>query len=285
MPSSDKLSARAIQGMLKTRFIGKKIDVLDTVGSTNLYIKQKALSGAPEGYAVIAEHQTDGRGRLGRRFVSPAGQGVYMSVLLKSRTRMEDTQFLTIALAVAVSRAIDGVCGLKTTVKWVNDVYCNGKKICGILAESSVPAQTNDTQANDPAAFSDHTALDAACFICAGVGVNTGDVPAELKNTATSVYEETGARCDRNALAAAILNETEAVCLGIGEKEIKRAILNEYASKLFILGNIVTVTQHTGECFSAVVAGVGESGALIVTKAGGETVSVRSGEVSWRKDA
>ena len=107
-------------------FAFKKID------STNIYAKNLAKNGADEGTVLIAREQTDGKGRLGRTFSSKRG-GLYFSVILRPKNTLNDTVFITTAAAVAAARAIESVADKKCEIKWVNDIYITGKKVCGIL--------------------------------------------------------------------------------------------------------------------------------------------------------
>ncbi|MDO4396216.1 MAG: biotin--[acetyl-CoA-carboxylase] ligase [Clostridia bacterium] len=114
------------------------LNVLSEVDSTNVVAREKATAGAPDGYTVVAGSQTKGRGRMGRAFYSPAGTGVYMSLVLRPKNfSPQNAVKLTTMAAVAVCRAIEKVSGEKAEIKWVNDVYVRGKKVCGILREAS----------------------------------------------------------------------------------------------------------------------------------------------------
>lgn len=112
------------------------IYLYDTLESSNRTAKLLALDGAPHGTLVLTAHQSAGRGRLGRRFESPAGKGVYCSVLLRPEMPAANAQTATISAAVAVCRAVKKLCGLELAVKWVNDLYYQGRKVCGILTEA-----------------------------------------------------------------------------------------------------------------------------------------------------
>ena len=112
------------------------VHIYDTLQSSNLTAKQLALGGAPHGTLVLTAHQQAGRGRLGRRFESPAGKGVYLSLILRPALSAADAQSATISAAVAVARAVKALCGLELGIKWVNDLYYQGRKVCGILTEA-----------------------------------------------------------------------------------------------------------------------------------------------------
>ena len=122
------------------------IYLYDTLESSNLTAKQLALAGAPHGTLVLAGQQKAGRGRLDRRFESPAGKGVYCSLLLRPALSAADAQTATIAAAVSVARAVKALCGLELGIKWVNDLYYQGKKVCGILTEAGTDIESGQVE-------------------------------------------------------------------------------------------------------------------------------------------
>lgn len=153
----------------------KSLIVLPTVESTNTYLKAMAKKHAPHGTVVIADHQTAGRGRLGRSFASPKGAGLYLSVLLRQAPDLR----LTPMAAEAVRRAVLLETGLQVQIKWINDLVANGKKLCGILTE-----------------------IAGDCIIL-GIGINCQGTPHEI---ATSLAE-LGHPCDRAKLAAQVIRQ------------------------------------------------------------------------------
>ena len=122
------------------------IYLYDTLESSNRTAKLLALDGAPHGTLVLTAHQSAGRGRLGRRFESPAGKGVYCSVLLRPEMPAANAQTATISAAVAVCRAVKKLCGLELAVKWVNDLYYQGRKVCGILTEAGTDLESGQLE-------------------------------------------------------------------------------------------------------------------------------------------
>ena len=131
-----RLTAAAVAAHLHTD--GLALTALQSTDSTNTRIRVLAEDGAPEGTVVVAAAQTAGRGRSGKSFLSPAGTGLYMSILLRPALTMGDSLLITTAAAVAVSRAIERVAGCEAKIKWVNDVYVDEKKVCGILTEGAL---------------------------------------------------------------------------------------------------------------------------------------------------
>ena len=122
------------------------IHLHDTLESTNQTAKQLALEGAAHGTLVLAGHQTAGRGRKGRVFESPAGKGVYLSLVLRVSVPASEALAVTISAAVAVARAVKALCGLELGIKWVNDLYYQGKKVCGILTEAGTSVESGQLE-------------------------------------------------------------------------------------------------------------------------------------------
>lgn len=259
---SDGLSARAIQDELRTQTFGRHLEILKTVPSTNQYLKALDTDSLPEGYAVLADEQPGGRGRLGRPFYSPAHEGVYMSLLVKPVIPLAETSFLTICAAVAVCNALEAVCGIAADVKWVNDIYHGGKKLCGILTEAYVSAEMQT--------------VDAAVI---GIGINTGEIPLQVADIATSVAAITGGRGLRNRLTAEVLNQLEGVYKEFTLRGRKTDILDAYTQRLFLLGMTVQVRQGD-RCYQAVAEGVDSSGALLIRGVDGVVRPIHSGEVT-----
>lgn len=151
------------------------VQLYDTLESTNRTAKLLALEGAAHGTLVLAGGQTAGRGRLGRSFASPAGKGVYCSVVLRPPLPAANAQTATIGAAVAVCRAVQTLCGLELAIKWVNDLYYKGKKVCGILTEAGTDLESGQLE-----------------WLVVGIGLNltatAEDFPPELTAKAGSLY-------------------------------------------------------------------------------------------------
>ena len=161
----------------KTKVIGRDIRVFQETTSTNDVIEKLARDGVKEGVVVFAESQTRGRGRLGRKWMSPAKRGLWFSVLLRPDLRPQEATRLTVASATALRRAIASQTGLKPEIKWPNDILIQGKKVAGILTELSAE-------------------LDHVKYVILGIGVDVnlspGDFPAELRKVATSLKDRAG---------------------------------------------------------------------------------------------
>lgn len=263
LPESDtSLSKEGILALLGDTPL--TVDVRHTVTSTNDLLKQLAIDGAPEGYALIAAEQTAGKGRLGRRFYSPDGSGVYISLLLRPKMKAEDSLFITTSAAVAVSRAIETVSEgrIKPKIKWVNDIYVNSKKVCGILTEASVSFESG---------MLDHAIL--------GIGINIttpdGDFPEEIKGIATSLFGHMEQGNIRNRLTAQVLSELTRLL----DDPSRDDYLEEYRKRQMLIDRDINVIK--GEQKRAARAlGIDERARLLVKYEDGSREALISGEVS-----
>ncbi|HUB87098.1 MAG TPA: biotin--[acetyl-CoA-carboxylase] ligase, partial [Verrucomicrobiae bacterium] len=178
----------------KTKIIGRDIRVFEQTTSTNDVIEKLARDGVREGVVVFAESQTKGRGRLGRKWLSPARKGLWFSILLRPDLRPQETTQLTVASAVALRRAIESETKLQPEIKWPNDILLGGKKVAGILTELSAE-------------------LDKVRCVVLGIGIDVnldaGELPNDLKKIATSLKIESGEKISRAELATAILRELD----------------------------------------------------------------------------
>lgn len=268
MNTNDTLFEKTIRDDLRTTFIGQKMKLLPVVHSTNQYLKELDTADAENGYVVIANEQNSGRGRRGRTFLSPKGEGIYLSILLKLDKERQDVRLLTICAAVAVSRAIENKCGISAEIKWVNDIFCKGKKVCGILTEAILSAE-----------------LQELSTVIVGIGINTGSVQLEINDIATSIGEITGIRGIRNSLIAEVLNQFETVYLDYIGRGEKSDILKYYESRLFIIGTQVLVTSLE-DSYVATVLGIDDMGALVVKDERGNIQNISTGEIKlkWGND-
>lgn len=262
--TDDKLSKEVIADKLETAFIGRNLDVLAKVNSTNQYLKELDATKAENGFVVIADEQEHGRGRRSRSFISTKGEGVFLSILLKFDGQQKDMRLLTICTAVAVSKAIEKICQIPASIKWVNDVFVGNKKICGILTEATLSAELQE--------------LDSVII---GIGINTGKVPDELQYIATSILQETGKKGLRNELVAEVLNRFEQVYLDYIKRDKKQEIIDYYDSKLFIKGQQVAVIDGDKETIDTVV-GIDHDGALLVKSEDGKIRHLITGEIKLK---
>ncbi len=256
-----ELSGAEIRRWLTAKEIGRELEIHERIDSTNNRAKALAAAGAPHGLAVIADFQSGGRGRLGRSFFSPEHSGVYLTVILRPDCTAEQAGMLTSLAAVAAARAVETVSGADVKIKWVNDLYLNGKKICGILTEAGQAPEGGR--------------LDWAVV---GIGINAGRMtfPEELRDTASSIGNETGTAPDRNRLIAEVLNELDAL---YGDLETG-AFLAESRRRSNVIGRTVTVIGG-GRQYPAKAVDIDSRGRLVVETEEGRTC-LDSGEVSLK---
>ncbi|MFA6688430.1 MAG: biotin--[acetyl-CoA-carboxylase] ligase [Sphaerochaetaceae bacterium] len=265
----DVLSRSAIMSYLS---VPGEADIrfYDEVESTNKTAKLLAMDGAAHGTVVVAARQTGGRGRRGRSFASPEG-GIYISVILKPSVMhldMDGALLITSAVAVAVSRAISTVCGIEVSIKWVNDLFYNGRKVCGILSEG----------------VSDFESGGLDCIVV-GVGVNFSTplqaFPDELREIAGSLFPSDDARprgVSRSRLAGAIISAILAESASVSS----RKFLEEYRRRSFLIGQSVQVLSPTGGQVPAQVLAIDDDCRLVVRHTDGSVEHIGTGEVSIR---
>lgn len=255
---SDVLSAQTIERLLDGRM---PVYAYKSLDSTNSQARRLLDGGTACPFLVAAEAQTDGRGRRGRAFVSPAGAGLYMSVALRPGTELENAGRLTAYAAVCAAQAIEAVCGKRCGIKWVNDLFLDGKKVCGILSEAVTDFESGG--------------IDAAVV---GIGVNLHpfDVPEPLRDTVGFLH----AGAVKNRLAAEI-----AARLVRFDAE-KADFMDAYRRRSIVLGRTVAFTRDGAAC-TGTAAAIDNSGALHVRGSGGETVlrsgTIRLVETSYKK--
>jgi BirA family biotin operon repressor/biotin-[acetyl-CoA-carboxylase] ligase len=237
----------------KTDKYWQKIVVADTVESTNDTARNLAVNDHGT-IAVIAGEQTSGRGRMRREFLSPKG-GLYMSVAFRPNIDVSLVQLITACTAVAVCEAIDGVTGLSTQIKWVNDIFLNGKKLCGILTESVVSMENIEMN-----------------LIVVGMGINLDTAPVEGSIALNEV-----AKVDKNVLAAALLNSLEKNYKNISSK----SFILEYQRRSCIIGKDLNVVKYNSSR-PAKALEIDDDAALIVQYTDGLKEILTSGEISLR---
>ncbi len=250
------LDRERIVSQLNTMRYERGLILGDCTASTNANVRDMAEHGAVEGVTIIVERQTAGRGRRGRTFHSPEG-GLYLSTLLRPKTAT-NPGILTCLAAVAAARAIESLCDGKIAVKWVNDLYLNGRKVAGILAEGI---------------FAPDGTLTAVVL---GIGINVGamEFPEELNPIATSLGNE-GFALTREDVAAAFLNEWERVYYAADPTDA----MEEYRRRNLVLGRQVTVMQGERTCLATAEAITAE-GHLLVRDQNNDIHELTSGEVS-----
>jgi len=264
----DRLSGTEIRARLgETERLGRELVCFERIDSTNAYLKRAASQGAPDGTVAVADEQTGGRGRRGRGFLSLPGKGVYLSVLLRPPLEPGRMLPLTGFVAVAVCSAVERVAQVRPQIKWTNDLILGGKKLCGILTELSVEGESGALQ-----------------YVVLGVGVNVAhtreDFTGELADIATSLAIETGRTVSRAALAAAMIEELDALYSALLRGET-RPWLDAYRRDCLTIGREVRLLwQDEQEKVRAV--GVDDDLGLEVVREDGTRDVIRTGEVSVR---
>lgn len=257
--NENNLSVRDISKHLNTSH-NSRIFVFDTINSTNTYAKELAQNGAEHGTIVIANHQTHGRGRLGREFFSPADTGIYMSILLRSADFAKfNPSSLTIAAGVAVCVVIEMLTNKNPKIKWVNDIFLNDKKICGILAEGGT---LSGNYQND--------------YTIVGIGLNVSTkseaFPGKLSEIAGSLFPE---NITRSHLVAEIINKFFHICSTYSQDKL----IPEYKKRSLVLGKNISFVKDGKTCHGTAVD-INNDGNLVVDLDTGSRITLFSGEVS-----
>lgn len=238
------------------------IQRFETIDSTNLEAIRQARTGAPEGLCIIARAQTAGRGRLERSWQSPKDAGLYFTILLRPPIKMSSWPLLALMAALAVSEALMKSCGLRTDIKWPNDICVSDRKLCGILAETV------------------ETASGPAAIIGIGVNLRKDAVTAELRGTATSVEDNTGSTPETEKVVAELLKAlAERYPLLQTDSGREHIIRDWCANSSYAFDRQVRVSLEA-DSFEGITRGLESDGALRVEVAPGRFKTVRAGEVT-----
>ena len=241
------------------------VEVEKQIDSTNTRLKQMVTEGEHRDMVLLAEEQTQGRGRFGRAFFSPYGTGLYMSFLLHPQLQYREGELLTISAAVAVAKAIEKISGEEAQIKWVNDIWMRGRKIAGILTEASTSLESGQLE-----------------YAIIGIGINVTEpaqgFPEELKDIAHSVFPKAIKKENlRNQLAGEIINQFMSYYRKIREREF----LEEYKKRSFVVGKDISVLRM-GQQRNAKALEVDDQCHLKVQYEDGTIEYLSSGEVSIR---
>ena len=257
--SANQLTEQTLRQALGIHAQELAIHLHRTLDSTNNEAKRLAHTDAVLPALIVAEEQTNGRGRMGRSFFSPADTGVYFSLLYETNSDLRDAVTVTGAASVCVMRAISALTGKEAAIKWVNDLYLGGKKICGILAESVLCKNTSPR-------------------LILGIGINlsTSDFPPELQNVAGSLGVST---LSRAALIGAVIGEL----LPFLRDPTNRSWIADYKAHSMVLGHAVSWMQN-GSVTHGVALDIDGRGGLCVCSDAGEHLTLESGEISLRLD-
>ena len=259
----DVMTEAELESLKNTQWAGCEIYCFDSIDSTNTKAKELAEAGHPSGTLVVADQQTLGRGRRGRSWESPAGTGIFMTLMLKPDINPNNASMLTLVAAMATARAITEVTGEAAQIKWPNDIVMNGKKVVGIVTEMSAQ-------------------FDYINHIVVGIGINVHneEFPEEIAKTASSLLLECGHRIHRASLIEAFLEEFERLYAVYLETEDMSGLQKEYDSLLVNRGRQVRVLDPK-EPFEGKAMGITKKGELIVDTWESRKL-VSSGEVSVR---
>lgn len=263
-PDSDVLNENGVRKYLDESCKGMQISVYPSVGSTNDVVKELAAKGAPEGTVAVAAQQTGGKGRLGRSFFSPEGTGLYLSILLRPDIEVARAVRITTCAALAVCEAIEKHTSEKPCIKWVNDVYIRGRKVCGILTEASLSMENGGV---------DYAVL--------GIGVNvyepSGGFPEQIRDIAGAVTQHKSADL-KNRLAGSIISGFMRFYRDISSGSFRE----DYSRRLMWKGeDIVAISGR--EKTRCRLIDVDDECRLVVQLPGGEKKLISSGEISIRK--
>ena len=280
MPSDNTaISEAAVRSALPANLRSMDLFVCDVLDSTNLEARRLMLgegagsSGTSTSVrtpaVVICRQQTAGRGRLGRSFFSPRDDGLYLSVVIRPDFDISRSSLVTVAAAAATSEAIDEICGCKSQIKWVNDIYLEGKKVCGILTEATTDFETGQIDS-----------------LIIGIGINTSErsFPPELKDIAGSVSKDGLSGHEKALLAAAVIEKVVRYTKDLS------GFMDSYRSRSLILGKKITVYTGTYRKDPTLELGgrlafaveIDDGGGLVVEYEDGTRETLRSGEVSVR---
>jgi BirA family biotin operon repressor/biotin-[acetyl-CoA-carboxylase] ligase len=261
--SPDVMTEAEVGHYLKTRYMGRRIVYLESVGSTNDEIKREAAAGAEEGLVIIAEEQYSGRGRKGRSWATSKGESIAASILLRPELSPEHAFSITPVLALSIVQGLEKEAGIKAGIKWPNDIVLDNKKLCGILTEMNAE-------------------MDRINFIVVGMGMNINQpsFPSDISDIATSLRVHSGEAFSRKKIIAGILNCFEENYETYKKDRLKPMIplLKEYS---VVIGKHIRLVSPDSVREGTAVD-MDEQGGLIVRLDNGETIMVISGDVSVR---
>jgi BirA family biotin operon repressor/biotin-[acetyl-CoA-carboxylase] ligase len=259
----DRLYGHELAALLKGKVLGREVIYRKKVNSTNELAKELAQKGAVQGTVVIAEEQTGGKGRMGRVWYSPPGQGLWFSLILRPEISPVDASKLTLMSAVAVAKTIREITGIHAGIKWPNDVLIDHRKVCGILIEMSAE-------------------IDKINYVVVGVGVNVSlsKIPSELEGVAISLAQQEHLKVTRAQLLAALLNNMDNLYTEFLAGKFSE-ILTAWKGMSVTLNRRVRVMSGS-EMEEGIAFDLDDDGALILMKNDGSVKRILSGDVSLR---
>ena len=260
----DVLTEVELGSLFENDFLGNKIYFYDEIDSTNNEAKKKAEDGATQGTLVITECQNSGRGRRGKKWISPSGSGIWMSYVLRPTIHPYGASMITLVAALSVVSALKNIKNLECSIKWPNDIVANGKKICGILTEMS-------------------SELDSVNYIVIGIGINVNitEFDEDIKDIASSVFLETGLTIKRSQVVADFARYFEKYYSIFMQTQDMSGLLDAYNKLLVNAGREVKISNINSQ-FIGNAIGINEKGELLVKKQDGNVEKIIAGEVSVR---
>ncbi len=257
--NSDIISYEGIKIFLSEKYKKFTVQIYKILDSTNTYAKKIIIDGAKHGTIIIANEQKAGRGRFGRTFFSPADTGIYLSIILKPQKKISDTSLITIAAAVAVCDTIKKTTCSEPKIKWVNDIFLNGKKICGILTEAVSDFESGIVES-----------------AVTGIGINIKTAeerfPEDLKRTASSLFPE---NISRNQIIAELINNFFELYENLSDKNL----IERYKEYSLVLGKEITYFKDD-KTQTGTAVDINENGNLIIKDKNKKTSVLESGEVT-----
>ncbi len=260
----NRYDQETLSGLIKTKWAGRKLFFYESLDSTNVQARREAGLGAPHGTLVVADKQTQGRGRRGREWESPSNANIYFTILLRPEFEPDQASMLTLLMAYCVANAITIETGEQALIKWPNDIVMNGKKVCGILTELEVKEGSINN-------------------VVIGVGINVSKqtFSSDTMDKATCIETECGKNISRGALIAQIMKVFEDNYNDFIIAKDLSPIIEEYNAILVNKDAQVCVLDPLGE-FRAIAKGVTPTGKLLVETQEGEWKEIYAGEVSVR---
>jgi len=254
----DRLTGVELKQDLDTKVIGKRIYSYKEAGSTNDLAYNMAVSGEKEGAVVVAEYQTKGKGRLGRKWLSPRGKGAYFSVILRPEILPREISVVTVLFSLSVAKTIRETIGLPAFIKWPNDILINSRKVCGILTELN-----GET--------------DKVNFVIVGIGVNINTKKELLPEGATSLFEEKGSELSRLDFVKGLIGHMDKYYQLFNRGKMED-IIKEYKKLSAVLDRRIQINYHN-KFISGHAVDVDKEGALILRTDSGFNERILAGDV------
>lgn len=266
MESPDVLSENELKNGMNTTWAGQTLYYFEKTGSTNTDAKRYAEEGAPHGTLIVADFQQNGRGRRGRMWQAPAGCNVYFTIVLRPNLKPDKASMLTLVMALSVAKAVAAQSGLEAYIKWPNDIVVHKKKVCGILTEMTLEMETKEIQ-----------------YVVIGVGININqkEFPEEIRETAGSLFMESGKEISRVGIVQKVMEFFEKDYEAFLQAGDMSGVREDYNRLLINRNSQVKVLDLQGD-YTGIARGINDRGELLVEREDGKVENVYAGEVSVR---